>query len=125
MKQWLTLSLVVLVFFVLSGCIWPTPSPSPGPGPSPAPGVKCGRVYVQSNNYDSQGYIVINDVNTGVKLYPWGAALVEVDFLQCGDIVRVNLINEAGAKSHTQVTTASSPQAIVTFNWFLHYPGYH
>jgi|GEM_PF-3967811 len=122
MVRLLKICLVVAMLLALSGCVWVGPSPTPRP--SPSPDTACGRIYVQSNCKACSGEIYVNDVNTGKVLHPFGATLLMVHGIQCGDIVRVYLINAAGEKSHTEVATATSPQTIFTFNWFLHYPGY-
>lgn len=80
----------------------------------------CTKLYIVSNCKHCSGNIIINDRNTGIYLQPWGGTFVTVTSpeIHCGDVVRVNLLNESDVLSHTEARTAIAPQTIIQFDWF-------
>lgn len=114
-KNFLAVFLVfsVLVLIIVAGC-----APSQPVGPTYVPPAMCNSVYVVSNSGWVYGSIYINGMGTGEYLPAYGAVTVNVPNLQCGQVVSVYLVDQAGWVSHNEVVTATSPQTIVRFDWW-------
>jgi hypothetical protein len=103
----------IISLIIVAGC-----ASSPTPVPTYVPPAQCNSVYVVSNDFWAYGSIYINGMGTGEYLPAYGAVTVNVPNLQCGQVVTVYLIDQAGWVSHNEVVTATSPQTIVRFDYF-------
>lgn len=113
------LILILLLFLCcfLTGCLFQKPGSEPIIAPVLGP--SCSMFYIVSNSKSCTGEIIINDKNTGVYLQPWGGTYLNDPFINCGDVVRVNLLNHSsGILSHTEVKLATSTPIIIQFDWF-------
>lgn len=86
--------------------------------PTSQPPAMCNSVYVVSNCSICGGTVFVNGLGTGAILLPWGGTFVTVPNLQCGQVVSVFLQSPAGWVSHSINATATSPQTVVSFDWF-------
>ena len=107
-------SAAIITLLIVAGC---APS-QPGPGPTYVPPPQCNSVYVVSNSAWAYGSVYINGMGTGQYLPAYGAVTINVPNLQCGQVVTVYLVDQAGWVSHNEVANATSPQTIIRFDWF-------
>lgn len=115
MKKFIFMFFLFLSFFN-SGCLLKS---SENQIPiTPSPFNSCSTIYVLSNCKECSGIIIINDFNTGIYLAPWGGTFLNIPGINCGDLVRVNILNKADILSHTEARTAIAPQTIFQFDWF-------
>lgn len=114
----IVLILILLLFlcFFLTGCLFQRPGSEAAVTPVPRP--SCSTLYIVSNCKSCTGEIIINDRNTGVYLQPWGGTYLNDPYINCGEVVRVNLMNHSGGLSHTEVKIATSIPIIIQFDWF-------
>lgn len=120
MKNIMKFTFVFFLFpFLVSGCIIVYPVTQSTPSTSPSPLSFCASFYVVSNCQECTGSILINGKNTGIYLASWGGTFVNDSSIKCGEIVLVNLMNKYGVISHTEARTATYPQTIIQFDWFI------
>ena len=108
------LILSLLSIIIVTGC----GTTQPPPAQTTQPAALCNTLYVVSNCQGCFGTIFVNGIGTGQYLMPWGATTVTVSNVQCGQVISVFLQHPLGWVSHSINVTATSPQTIVSFDWF-------